>query len=348
MPAPARTGNRLLLVARFDDDLHSHAALRLRALQRLGCTVSSFDLTAKPGILDRLRGGDLAVRLRRAIEEARPSMVLVIRGEGLTVETVLDLKRSTKTAWTNWYPDDLRSFITVEDGAGAYDYIFAAGTDVVDRIKARLGYTARYLPLACDPSVHRPVQPRSPFRANVVFVGSATARREGHLRELVEFGLAIWGPGWRRSSLRDYCRGEMLSTSDYVRAYSGASVAVNVHREADREPAADEKAVNQRTFEIAAIGVPQVVDFRADLHRSFQDGKDLLVYRSPAQLRILVGAALNDLPVAQKLGEAARRKALTRHTYMHRFSTMLRAFSRGAPDEPSTDIGSEPIWWDPK
>jgi spore maturation protein CgeB len=274
-------------------------------------------------------------------------MVLVIRGDGLDAETVLDLKRSSKTAWTNWYPDDLRSFITVEENAGAYDYIFAAGTDVVERIKARLGYAARYLPLACDPSVHRPVQPRSPFRANVVFVGTATPRREAHLKELVEFGLAIWGPGWRRSSLRDYCRGELIPATDFVRAYGGASVAINIHRDADREPAVEETSVNQRVFEIAAIGTPQVVDFRADLRRCFQDGREVLVYRSTAQLRTLVGAALKDLPVAQKLGEAARRKALTRHTYMHRFSAMLRAISRGLSDEPGEDIGSKPIWWNP-
>ncbi len=30
--------------------------------------------------------------------------------------------------------------------------------------------------------------------------------------ELVEFGLALWGPGWRQTSLRDYCRGEAPST----------------------------------------------------------------------------------------------------------------------------------------
>ena len=35
-------------------------------------------------------------------------------------------------------------------------------------------------------------------------------------------------PGWRRTKLRDYCRGELLSHEDYIRAYAGASVAVNV------------------------------------------------------------------------------------------------------------------------
>ena len=41
-----------------------------------------------------------------------------------------------------------------------------------------------------------------------------------------------------------------------------------------------ECGVNQRPFELAAIGVPQVVDYRGDLERHFTDRKEVLVYRS--------------------------------------------------------------------
>src|SRR4029077_14029728 len=111
-----------------------------------------------------------------------------------------------------------------------------------------------HLPPGCDPSVHRPMKARDQFRSNVVFVGAATPRREQLLAELAEYGLAIWGPGWRKTPLQDYCRGETLGLDDYVRAYAGASVAVNIHRENEGGTAT---GCNQRTFELAPIGVPQ-------------------------------------------------------------------------------------------
>jgi spore maturation protein CgeB len=169
---------------------------------------------------------------------------------------------------------------------------------------------------------------RDQYRANVVFAGTATPRRERLLAELVEFGLAVWGPGWRRTSLRDYCRGEQLSTGNFVRAYAGASVAVNIHRTGDGDREAAGRGVNQRLFELAAIGVPQVVDARADLDRHFRDREEVLVYRNPAELRGLVKSALEDHTAAAQVAEAARRRALGEHTYMHRMRDLLGMVGR--------------------
>ena len=60
----------------------------------------------------------------------------------------------------------------------------------------------------------------------------------------------------------------MLELDDYVRAYAGASVAVNIHREGNHN-GGTATGCNQRLFELAAIGVPQVVDNRADLSLAF-------------------------------------------------------------------------------
>jgi spore maturation protein CgeB len=210
--------------------------------------------------------------------------------------------------------------------------VFAAGTDVVDALTGTIDRPVHYLPLAADPSVYKPMRSRDQYRANVVFAGTATPRRERLLGELIEFGLALWGPGWRRTSLRDYCRGEQLDTENFVRAYAGASVAVNIHRSADAEPAVKECGVNQRTFEVAAIGVPQVVDFRGDLERHFVDRKEVLVYRSVEEMRALVEAALQDPAAAETVAGAGRQRVLQEHTYMHRLRRLLdivRASGRG-------------------
>lgn len=316
------SGTSVLVVAEFDDAQHAHAAQRCRALERLGCHVDAFDLLKRPGLLLRLTGSDLKSRLKKAVETAQASVVLVIGGHEIGPEMVTHLRQSTGIPWVNWFPDDLRSVDQVVRSAPAYDAVFAAGSDVAARLEARLGRPVEVVPFGADPSVYRPLRSRDQYRANVVFAGTATARREALLSGLVEYGLALWGPGWRRTSLKDYCRGEIPSTEDYVRAYGGASVAVNIHHTAPgtTEP---EGSLNQRVFEIAAIGVPQIVDYRGDLSRQFVTGKELMVFGDADGLRVTVAAALQNLPAAEVTGVAARKEVLARHTYMHRMKQVL-------------------------
>lgn len=316
---------RVLVVAAFDEGLHAHSAQRERALERLGQTVTRFDLAGRPGLLARLRGGDLVSRLDRELEVTAPDIVLVVRGEALSAQAVTRLRTDHPGTWINWVTDDLHGLAIVQHALPAYDLVFAAGTDVVEALEERLGRPAYYLPLAADPSVYKPMRSRDQYRANVVFAGTATPRRERLLAELVEYGLALWGPGWRRTSLRDYCRGEQLDTENFVRAYAGASVAVNIHRSADAEPSVAERGVNQRLFEVAAIGVPQVVDARGDLPRHFHDRSEVLAFRSVEEMRALVQAVLHDPPAAEAVARAARERLLAEHTYMHRLRDLLAA-----------------------
>jgi hypothetical protein len=78
---------RVLLVARFDDAMHAHSALRRRALERLGCQVDNFDPSARGGMLARFRGGSVADRLRDTIAKTTPELILVT-GEVVDVGTV--------------------------------------------------------------------------------------------------------------------------------------------------------------------------------------------------------------------------------------------------------------------
>jgi hypothetical protein len=313
---------RILLVGAFDNGLHAHAALRRRALERLGCRVGSFNLMSDGGLLSRLRRAGLHDRLARAIAQAAPAVVLVLEGSQVGTSLVAALRRLSDAVWVNWFCDERRSPAAIEQVAAAYDAIFVAGSTAVERLRSPGFPPARYLPPGCDPSVHRPLRSRDQFRANVVFAGTATPHRERLLSELVEFGLALWGPGWRRTKLRDYCRGELLDHGDYVRAYAGASVAVNVQCSGETADEA-EPGCNRRLFELAAMGVPQVVEHRPDLDRHFREGSEILVARTPAELRALTGEALQDRAWSEQVAARARQRALGEHTYMHRMTALL-------------------------
>lgn len=319
---------RILLIGVFDERMHAHTALRRRALQRLGCAVGSVNLASPTGWLARFRRVSLQERVEQAITQSVPEVVLVLEGSQLDAAVVAGFKRGTSAIWLNWFCDGRRSLETVRSIAPAYDTVFVAGSEVVAALDEPGQPPARYLAPACDPSVHRPMRSRDQFRANVVFAGSATPHRERLLSELVEFGLALWGPGWRKTKLRDYCRGEVLNHIDYIRAYAGASVALNLQWGESPGPSVD-PGCNRRLFELAAIGVPQVAEERPDLHLHFREGSEVLVSRSIADFKTLITEVLHDRVWAEQVAAGARQRALAEHTYMHRMAELLTAVSGG-------------------
>ena len=320
---------RVLLVGAFDAAMHAHAALRRRALERLGCRVTTFNLAGSAGLISRIRRVGLHERMVSAVRQTDPAMVLVLEGVQLPPEMVAELKRDSRALWVNWFCDERRTHASISALAAAYDVVYVAGSAVAEAGETVGLPPIKYLPPGCDPSVHRPMRSRDQFRANVVFAGTATPHRERLLSDLVEFGLAVWGPGWRRTKLRDYCRGELLDHGDYIRAYAGASVAVNVQcKDVDE---GEDPGCNRRLFELAAIGVPQVVEDRPDIHRHFREGSEILVARSPADFKGLLAEALQDRAWSEQVAAGARQRALTEHTYMHRLAAMMQQVVVGEP-----------------
>ncbi|MHB1329998.1 MAG: CgeB family protein, partial [Gemmatimonadales bacterium] len=276
------TAPSVLLIAPFDDGEFAHSNQRARALERIGCDVTSFDLRRRSGFLGFLGGSDLRSRILKAIETAEADAVIVIGGYDLSENMVEGIRREVGKPMVNWFPDDLGRLDDILVSGRAYDHVFVIGSDVAAGYQRAVGSSVEILPHAADPSIYRPVRTKDQYRANVVFAGGATPVRERYLAELVECGLALWGPGWRRTALRDYCRGEARTTAEYVRAYGGASVAVNLHHDVGSR---DATACNQRVFELAAMGLPQVVDARVDLPHYLEPEREVVTFSSPKELK---------------------------------------------------------------
>lgn len=316
----------MLLLGAFDQSLHAHNAHRRRALERHGCRVTVLDRLQRPGLIERLTGHDYPRRIRRALDEHAPDLVLVVGDESLEPDLLGDLRCHRRAVWAQWLVADPRDFDMTARALAPYDHVFAPGADGAARLGERLGREVHVLPLAADPSVYRPVRSRDQYRANVVFAGRATPHREALLTQLVEFGLALWGPGWRSGPLKDYCRGEHLETDEFIRAYGGASVGINIH---DPAPDTGRSSCNQRLFELAAMGVPQVVDARGDLEAHFTaDGTHVVAVDDAEGLRAEVQALLEDPPEALSMAGRGRAHALAHHTYMHRIAVLLERVGR--------------------
>src|SRR5512140_4040817 len=99
----------VLCIAEFDDYRNAHVAQQCRALTRLGVRLATFALSARPSLLERIRGGDQNRRLERAIDEHMPDLVLVAGGAALSEELVDRLRGRARARWINWLPNDLRT-----------------------------------------------------------------------------------------------------------------------------------------------------------------------------------------------------------------------------------------------
>ena len=233
--------------------------------------------------------------------------------------------------WVNWFCDGRRTVDEIRPFAAAYDAVFVADGATVEALDEPGNPPVHYLPAACDPSIHRPMRARDRFRANVVFAGTATPHRERQLSELVEFGVAVWGPGWRRTKLRDYCRGELLNHEDYIRAYAGASVAINVaccEGEGGRGGAGCEPAAVRARGHRRAPGGRRASGHPPALPRGIGDpgGPKRRVTSGHSPPRRCTTA-----PGPSRWRPGARQRALTEHTYMHRLASLLRASVGPAP-----------------
>ena len=102
--------------------------------------------------------------------------------------------------------------------------------------------------------------------------------------------------------------------------YSGSTLSLNQHH-----PMNDLVGVNTRTFELAAAGACQVVDFKEDLATLFKPGEELIVYRDLADLRRQLDRHLAHPDEAAAVGDNARRRALAEHTLRHRIEEIVAA-----------------------
>ena len=315
MTARAFTGLRVVLVAAFNRRYHRSGLSLAAALETLGCEVRRCEERRRGW--NAIFGRPLAKRLAARLRRGPVDVVLVFKGAGLAPAEVDELRQRFGGCWVNWFPDDPHQLEVSRRLAPAYDYFFTHDSSSLARHRST-GARAHYLAFGCDPEYLRPpAEPSDPrWAAPLVFVGSRDAVREPVLRELAPAGLVAWGPGWPRGPVY----GE-----DFVRALAGAGVGVNIHQQfGDRgDPARYGTGANMRVFELAAVGTPQLSDAKPDIARHFAPDREIVLYRSVAELVDRARALLADDTRRRHLAVAARERALREHTWRHRLEELL-------------------------
>jgi spore maturation protein CgeB len=309
----AFAGLRVVLVAKFNERYHRTGGAIATALRSLGATVAVVEERVRGW--DGLLGRSLVGRLTEALAEHRPDLVLVFKGGTLEPAAIDRLRETAPARWVNWFPDSPHLLELSLRIGRAYDHCFIFDSSMVDRHRA-LGRSASYLPEGCDPEYHRPLPDPWWPRSRVAFVGSRESSRVETLARIADLGVSIWGPDWPNGPLYG---------DDFVRAFSNADVALNLHQFFGEpvERGWYGTGANRRVFELAAIGTVQLCDAKADVARNFEPDREVVVYRTVLELRERVGHLLADPVGRQAIADRARARALREHTWRHRLEQLV-------------------------
>jgi len=309
----AFAGLRVLLVAAFNPRYHRTGAALASALESLGCEVRRCEERWR-GLNSILRR-PLATRLRNALRRQRADLILVFKGTKLPPATIEELRHDLDGRWANWFPDDPHQLEVSARLSPAYDCFFTHDSSSLERHRGA-GARAYYLAFGCDPTYLRPLDGGTRWRAPMVFVGSRDPGRERVLERLGDLGIRTWGPGWP---------GGPVYGDDFIRALAGATLGVNIHQQFGDgdDPARYGTGANMRVFELAAVGTPQLSDAKGDIARHLTPDREIVLYRSVAELHDRARALLADEPLRRSLAAAARARALREHTWAHRLAELL-------------------------
>jgi len=264
----------------------------------------------------------------------KPDIALVTGGHRITARTVRILK--DKGACTVlWTTDPPFNFQPIIDVAPLYDHIFCQGTEAVELLNQSDIMNPHWLPVACDPDLHKPVtlsaEEKKLYGNDVVFVGSYYPNRIELLERLTDFDLGIWGPGWEKlhpdSPLQRFLRGGQAGPEVWLKIYSASKIILAPHYQ-DPEKRLPVYQASPRIFEALACGAFVISDNQRDVFSIFREGEHLGRFTDSNDLIEKVRHYLDHSEERKLIAAQGMREVLKNHTYAHRIKKLLSIVSQ--------------------
>ena len=199
---------------------------------------------------------------------------------------------------------------------------YGGGQPVVDAYR-RFG-ARQCVPVynALDPSTHFPASADERFAADLAFLGNRLPDRETRVEEfffvpasrLPDRRFLIGGSGWESRAMAPNVRAlGHVSTRDH-NSFNASSLAVlNIARES---MASNGFSPATRVFEAAGAAACLITDSWDGLHLFLEPGEEALVARDGADVANLLSELTPER--ARRIGQAARARILSEHTYERR------------------------------
>jgi len=185
---------------------------------------------------------------------------------------------------------------------GHYDIIFCAQKQGALRLCREAGIDVQWVPLACDPSIHKMLN--LPKKYDIGFVGKDAKKfARGRYLEIL------------RGKYPDSYIGK-ADYRDMSRIYSASKVCFNLSISND---------INMRIFEIMSCGCLLLTNRIRNngFNELFQDGKHLITYKNDKELIELIDYYLGNSEERDRIAEEGYKLVVSNHTYYHRVQSMF-------------------------
>lgn len=287
-----------------------------KLLRGLGCKKCDVSKNSTWGN-DAARGRALI----RAVQEFKPDMVLVIRGNSFSKELLQELKHTygvKKTA--GWWVKEPRDNGEMQDDATRYDAYFCIHTHGYAN-----GEKIHYLPaLGIDSTLYYPSNGPQAFEHEIVLVGGWSKRRQEYLEAIADLPLEIWGPGWRKRGhasplLQAKVRGSKIWGKDLIRLYHTSKIVLNITSWETQKKSGQ----NLRIFDVPACGAFLLTDFAPDLLSYYNVGEELETFTTPETLVEKIKHYLADDEARIKIAQRGLQKAIALETYADKMKKVV-------------------------
>ena len=182
--------------------------------------------------------------------------------------------------------------------------------------EVRAWYTAEgvrsiYLPLASDPAFYAPRETRR-YRAS--FVGSRYGIRERIVQAVWRAGipLEVFGPGWPNGALR---------AEDVARVFGESEIVLGVGTVGHTD---DVYTLKLRDFDAPMSGAMYVTHRNPDLLQLFEDGREIVTYRTDEECVEAVSWYLAHPDQRAAIAIRGLDRARGEHTWDRRFRGLFR------------------------
>jgi hypothetical protein len=196
--------------------------------------------------------------------------------------------------------------------------VLAYGTDASDYSRRRygeLGIPYLHLPFGSDPRVMHPLQLEPQF--DVVFVANANSgigrQRfiDALMKRIEPDRMQLVGPGWERYGVpaQSVAWGPLLNA-----LYGLGRVCVNLHNDEQSLGGTVQVDANNRLFDLAMAGRPQVCNAPAVVEHYFSQ-EEVPSYADPDAWAEAVVSLVSNAAAASAVAGAAQARALREHTW---------------------------------
>ena len=253
------------------------------------------------------------IALSHRVRASRPEAVVCVKALGFRPPLVRLFRRLVGVPVWNLYPDipgdPADAPFRVVESLKAFDGVLIWSPHLVEELRRAGLRRVELLRFACDTATYYPPPDGVAPEIDVSFVGTWHPEREAVVRALgpITYGV-VAGPNWSRASALPAGwtrRSERIAPEEARNIYWRSKVVLNVLHPLSKP------GYNMRSFEVPACGAAMLAT-RTDEHAElFQDGREAVLYRSPAEAAAHAATLLSDDDRRLDIERAALRRVAT-------------------------------------